>query len=162
MEDYAKLLFSTNELPKEVEQTNGYFRRWLIVPFDVTIQEQQQDKELARKIIRSELAGVFNWVLEGVKRLLIQKKFTECAAVARQLEEFKRQSDNVQLFLEDAGYRPSITESKYLKELFSDYRSYCTDSGYRQCSIKSFSERLRNAGFETQRKTSGHVVFIEK
>jgi putative DNA primase/helicase len=128
----------------------------------VTIQEQQQDKELARKIIRSELAGVFNWVLEGVRRLLIQKKFTDCTAVVRQLEEFKRQSDNVQLFLEDAGYRQSVKESKYLKELFADYRSYCTDSGYRHCSIKSFCERLRNAGFETHRKTSGHVVFIEK
>jgi putative DNA primase/helicase len=162
MEHYAKLLFSTNELPKEVEQTNGYFRRWLIVPFDVTIPEGQQDKELAQKIIQSELAGVFNWVLKGVKRLLRQKKFTACAAVTRQLEEFKRQSDNVQLFLEDGGYRPSANESKYLKELFLDYRSYCTENGYRQCSTKTFSERLRNAGYTMQRKTSGNVVFIQK
>ena len=45
MENYAKLLFATNELPKEVEQTHGYFRRWLIVPFDETIPESEQDKE---------------------------------------------------------------------------------------------------------------------
>jgi putative DNA primase/helicase len=98
MEHYAKLAFSTNELPKEVEQTAGYYRRWLIVPFDVTIPEHEQDKQLAKKIIAKELSGVFNWVLEGLKRLLIQEKFTECKAVTKQLHEFRKQSDSVQMF----------------------------------------------------------------
>ena len=66
--NYAKLIFNCNELPKDVEQSNAYFRRFLIIPFDTTIPEQQQDKELSKKIISSELSGVFNWVLQGLNR----------------------------------------------------------------------------------------------
>src|SRR5690606_16817975 len=61
--NYAKLIFNCNELPKDVEQTHAYFRRFLIVPFEVTIPGTEQDKELSKKIIESELSGVFNWVL---------------------------------------------------------------------------------------------------
>lgn len=74
--NYAKLIFNCNELPREVEQTMAFFRRFLIIPFDVTIPEEKQDKQLAQKIIKNELSGVFNWVLEGLKRLLLQKQFT--------------------------------------------------------------------------------------
>jgi putative DNA primase/helicase len=75
MTDYAKLIFNCNELPKDVEQTEAYFRRFLIIPFNVTIPEHEQDKELAKKIIDNELSGVFNWVLSGLKRLLMQQRF---------------------------------------------------------------------------------------
>ena len=37
LKQYAKLIFNCNELPKDVEHTNAYFRRFLIIPFDVTI-----------------------------------------------------------------------------------------------------------------------------
>ncbi|MVM40382.1 DNA primase [Spirosoma sp. HMF3257] len=55
--NYAKLIFNCNELPADVEHTPAYFRRFLIVPFGVTIPEQEQDKQLAAKIISSELSG---------------------------------------------------------------------------------------------------------
>src|SRR5690606_3385386 len=35
--DYARLIFNVNDLPRDVEQTDAFFRRFLIVPFDVTI-----------------------------------------------------------------------------------------------------------------------------
>ena len=41
--NYAKLIFNCNDLPREVEQTNAFFRRFLIIPFDVTIPEEEQD-----------------------------------------------------------------------------------------------------------------------
>jgi putative DNA primase/helicase len=162
MTRYAKLIFNCNELPKDVEQSNAYFRRFLIVPFDVTIPEQEQDRELSHKIIQNELSGVFNWVLEGLKRLLDQKKFTNSEAVYRQIEQYKRQSDSVQMFLEDEAYEKATENTKPLKELFVEYRSYCNDSGYRSCSLKTFGERLRNCGFETQKKNYGQVVFVKK
>lgn len=37
LKEYAKFIFNCNELPKDVEHTTAYFRRFLIIPFDVTI-----------------------------------------------------------------------------------------------------------------------------
>jgi len=161
MEGYAKLMFATNELPKDVEQTNGYFRRWLIVPFDETIPEDEQDKELARKIIDSELSGVFNWVLEGLQRLLANKKFTESNAVARQLLDFKIQSDSVLLFSSDPDYISNTWSEEPLKDLYARYQDFCKINGFRPCSNRTFSERLLNAGFKKERRTYGMVIFRE-
>lgn len=160
--NYAKLIFNTNTLPHDVEHTNAFFRRFLIVPFDVTIKSEDQDVELSRKIIQSELPGVFNWVLSGLDRLLKNKKFTDCKAVRDQLESYRKHSDSVAMFLEDEGYQKSITESIRLKELYQGFKTYCLDSGYRPCSVRTFSERLRNLGFETERKRDGYVVYISK
>ncbi len=160
--NYAKLIFNCNELPKDVEQSSAYFRRFLIVPFEVTIAESEQDKQLAQKIIRHELSGVFNWVLAGLQRLMKQKNFTPSEAVSRQLDLYKRQSDTVQLFLSDEEYEKSIDGYIEFKDLFLLYRTYCNDSGYHYCSKRTFGERLRAAGFVIERKNTGLVVFMKK
>ncbi|WP_336514920.1 phage/plasmid primase, P4 family [Pollutibacter soli] len=162
MENYARLLFSTNELPKETENSNGFFRRWQIVPFDVTIPEHEQDKELSKKIIDAELSGVFNWVLDGLNRLLKNKRFTESKAVKQQVESFRLQSDSVLMFLDDEGYQKSPNDTIEFKRLFELYRVYCNESGYYACSKRTFSERLRNAGFHTHKMNYGNIVYAKK
>jgi len=160
--DYAKFIFNCNELPKDIEHVPAYFRRFLIIPFSVTIPDRDQDRALANKIINNELPGVFNWVLQGLSRLLDQKAFTHSDLINGQLEQFKKQSDSVQLFLEDEAYVPSITETVSLKELYGKYRNYCVECGNRYCAMRSFSDRLRANGFTIIRKSYGMVVFIEK
>jgi len=46
MTQFARLIFNCNEFPKEVEHTTAYFRRFLIIPFNVTIPPKDQDKNL--------------------------------------------------------------------------------------------------------------------
>lgn len=161
-DNYAKLAFNANELPAEVEHNEAYFRRFLIVPFDVTIPEDERNPNLAREIIAEELPGVLNWVLEGLNRLLQQHKFTHSEKVQQALAEYRTSSDSVALFLDEEGYRPSITEEQTRKALLSEYRNYCIDNGYRPCSDKSFGKRLKALGYEQDKKNIGKVVFIEK
>lgn len=162
VKNYAKLIFNCNELPKEVEQTNAYFRRFLIVPFDVTIPENEQDKELSRKIIESELPGVLNWVLAGLKRLLMQKNFTQSEAVIQQVEQYKKRSDSVLMFLEDESFEKCTDENIGFKDLFASYKEYCFESNYRPVSKRSFGDRLRNAGIEIEKRNYGLVVYLKK
>lgn len=98
IEDYAKLIFNTNELPKDVEFNNAFFRRFIIIPFEVTIPKNEQNKSLHNEIINDELPGVFNWVLDGLQRLLSQKGFSKSPSIDRALEEFRTESDTVKRF----------------------------------------------------------------
>jgi putative DNA primase/helicase len=159
---YAKMIFNVNELPKDVEHTNAYFRRFLIIPFDVTIPEHEQDKNLHTKIIENELSGVFNWVLEGLNRLLEQRRFSNCDAAQKAVEQYRIESDSAQMFLNENEYKISATNEIPLKEIFSDYRSYCIEGGFRACSRRTFADRLRNIGYETTRKGYGMAVNAEK
>lgn len=162
IENYARFIFNANTLPKDIEMTNAFFRRFLIIPFNVTIPEERQDKELASKIIANELPGILNWVLEGVDRLMVQKRFTKCDLVERELEQFKKESDTIQLFLEDENYQLSTDLYKSLMELYNEYRSFCCINGYRSLSKKNMAKRLKNLGFEDKRLSGGMYVYIEK
>lgn len=162
MENYAKFIFNCNELPKDVEHTNAYFRRFLIIPFDVTIPPHEQDKTLHTKIIEKELSGVFNWVLQGLNRLLEQKKFSDCEAAQQAVEQYRIESDSVQMFLNENEYKVSATNDMPLKDLFNEYRNYCIESGFKACSLRTLADRLRNSGYQTERKGYGTAVNAEK
>ncbi|WP_241790826.1 DNA primase family protein [Sphingobacterium rhinopitheci] len=162
LREYARLIFNCNELPKDVEQTNAYFRRFLIIPFDVTIPEHEQDKELHNKIIDNELSGVFNWVLSGLDRLLSQKGFTKCNAVIEAVERYKSESNSVLMFLEDKGYKKSLEEYQRLSALYIEYKNFCIEDGMLPFKKSNFSKQLKNLGFVSDRQsgTGQNIVFI--
>ena len=160
--DYAKLIFNCNSLPKDVEHSEAFFRRFLILHFNVTIPEQDRNPELAINIIGDELAGVFNWVLDGLKRLLLNKKFTQSDLVDKTLGSYRLESDAVLRFLSEDGYEPHLNHEVPLKALHKEYVTFCGEAGLRVCSISAFAERLRNAGFDTHRKNAGVIVYISK
>ena len=159
--NYAKLIFNCNELPADVEHTPAYFRRFLIVPFNVTIPEAEQDKQLAAKIIDHELSGVFNWILAGLRRLLDQSKFTDCEAVREQVESYKRQSDTVRLFLDEQGYQVS-TDYTPLKDIYRDYKTYCIEGGYKPVNNRNFQKRLNANGVRTERARFGYIAYTHQ
>jgi len=161
MRNYAKLAFNCNTLPKDVEHTNAYFRRFLIVPFEVTIPEKEQDHTLAKRIIDKELPGVFNWILEGLDRLLKNGKFTESQKSKETLDRYKQESDSVYLFIEEKGLKPSIDRFQNLAELYAKYKDFCKEDGYFPLGRKNFSERLRKHGFNDERKSIGMVFYLE-
>ena len=87
--DYAKMIFCLNELPRTNDRSDGYFRRFLIVPFKVQIPKSKIDPKLAKTIISSELPGIMNWVLDGMERLIKQQGFTESELCQKELEKYK-------------------------------------------------------------------------
>jgi putative DNA primase/helicase len=162
LHDYAKLIFNCNQLPKDVEQTDAYFRRFLILPFNVTIEEDKQDKLLASKIIDSELPGILNWVLEGLKRILNQGKFTKCKISEDILSRYKVESDSVQMFLEEFNIQKSIDlkSSVTIKTAYNAYREYCGESGFKPLNKINFSKRLESLKFLIERNNKGKVVYF--
>lgn len=158
----AKFILNSNTLPKETESTHAYFRRFLIIPFEQTITEAEINVDLADNIIKDELPAVFNWLLVGLERLMKNRKFSECEKSKQAIVDFKKSSDSVLLFIEEESYVKSVVQIMGLKELFSEYKGYCINSNFRPVSIQKFSERLRNGGFEIERKDYGNVIFLEK
>jgi len=162
MERYAKLIFNSNVLPQDVEHSNAYFRRFLIIPFNISIPEKKQDKILAQKIIANELPGVLNWVLEGLKRLDANKEFTYSSIIVSQIEQYKNEADSTYLFLDDRNISPDYNCTKTLAELYCDYRKFCVDNNYLAFSNRNFKKKLERHGFETFKSRVGIVVYCTK
>ncbi|MEI8032379.1 MAG: phage/plasmid primase, P4 family [Chlorobiaceae bacterium] len=160
MTNYARLIFNANELPRDVEHSHAFFRRFLIIPFTETIPADEQDIDLPRKIISKELPGVFNWVLQGLNRLLQQRRFSQCKAAERVLFQYQKESDSVAMFLEDRGYKRSAEHHEALGDLYKEYRTFCLDDGFRALGKTKFSGRLKTSGIDVRKLNSGMRAFI--
>ena len=158
-DQYAKLIFNCNVLPKDTEQTHGYYRRFLIIPFERTITDQEKDTNLAEKIAADELPGIFNWVLAGLDRLLKNNKFTYCEPAENALKSYKLDSDNVLQFLTDNDYNYKSNHFTPLADLYQSYKNHCTDSGCNPLNKRNFGNRLLAIGSKRKRLTGGTVGF---
>lgn len=145
---YGKFMFNTNSLPTSVEISDAYFRRMNFMQFDVTIPKSEQDPELAKKIIDTELDGVLQWVLVGLKRLLVNRKFTVSPKMEAVKAQIRRDLDSVATFMTETGYKPSTDKRTLLKTLREEYNEFCKLNNCRQVGHKMFSQRLRSAGFD--------------
>lgn len=156
--EYGKFIFNTNKLP-EVEHTDAFFRRPLIIPFKEKISTSEKDSSLSKKIIEFELSGVFNLILKGLDRLLEQNNFTTSNLVEEEMNIYRKESNSVNLFLEEEGYKPSINKRISVTELYTRYRQYCQESGVHHVSRTNFKKRVEGLGY-TIRAISGRQVDV--
>ncbi len=160
--NYPSSILAANSLPQSNDFSNGFFRRLKIIPFDVTIPEDKINPNLKNELC-NELAGIFNWVHEGIKRLRENKRFSYSKVIEQTQNEFRNESDNVSMFIEDYMYVPSLVLKQLLSEIYSEYCVFANNNGYKKISNKNFSNRLRLLGFNIAPSTGNKTyVWIEK
>jgi len=85
----------------------------LIIPFEKTIADKDQNKSLHKKILTNK-AGVLNWIIMGAERVIANEDifiYKECADFKK---KFIKETDSVALFLDDSSYE-SCEFSKILQ-----------------------------------------------
>ena len=162
LEDYAKFMFNCNDLPTPGQHKDAYFRRFIIIPFKVKIPQKEQNPKLAQEIIKDELPGVFNWVLEGLERLLENSGFTNSNEVDQLLKKYRTETDSVKLFLKESNIKPSVEKKVHLKDMYDTYKEFCKDEQAKAIGKTRFSNMLRDLNFQISRKNTGMVVHTNK
>lgn len=160
--NYGRFAFNGNTLPSFVENTDAFYRRFIIVPFTVVITSEEKDPYLSQKIISTELPGVFNMVLEGMKRLLDQKDFSQSEIIEDELKKYRRESSSILSFLDDENFVKS-NEKTPCEGFYNLYKEYCLRNGFSPFSMRKFNAQLRNIGFVIERSTNGYYsINVEK
>lgn len=148
MRRYARLITSFNVLPR-AEATHGFYRRFQIIPFGVTIDEHKADVNLASKL-KQELPGILNWVLEGLRRYLVGYRFTESKACENALYRYRLNSNSVMLFVDEAcepnGEIFPIETNGTL--LYNGYKRFCNELLLRPLGRNNFYEQLVSLGIQ--------------
>lgn len=141
-ENYAKLIFSANQIPKSPEDTDAFFRRWIIINFPNQFIENA-DKHLSKKLTTpEELSGFLNFSLEGLKRILEIGDFSNTKSIQEIREEYIRKSDSVQAFIMDCiEIKGDSYEIK--KKLYTSYTDYCRKMNYPVSPENTFHRELQ-------------------
>lgn len=161
--NYARLAFNCNVLPKAGENSDGFHRRLTIIHFGETISDEEMDLELASKIISNELPGIFNMVIDGMKRLYEQGKFTYSQSIVDQSDNYRRDINSVLTFVDEMQFIPSSKMNIGLSVLYERYKIFCQENGFQSCNRNNFSSQLRDAKFQITRGTNGYYqVFYDR
>lgn len=139
----AKLILATNNRPRLKDRSGGVWRRMILVPWQKVIPETEWDRELDMKIINDELPGVFLWALAGLARLLESNGFSSSETVKTATEEYKLEENPTRIFLLD-NYEEAEGYVE-VKEIYSEYVTWCKDFGYESLNNLSFGKEVRRA-----------------
>ena len=122
--NYAKFLFSANELPRVKDKTGAILRRLIIVPFKATFSKSDPDYDpyIKYKLLKDDsMEYMIQLGLQGLTRVLERNGFTESKQVEEKLEEYDKQNNPIELFFEEY----EIDKDKILNEPVADiYRAY--------------------------------------
>lgn len=150
----VKIIWAMNNLPRVNDSNNGIMRRVKVVKFP-PLSESQRDPTLKERI-KLEGAGILNWALEGLARLLARGKFIIPQSVEDATKEFKERNDIPSIFLEEIGARidpldPHCrTQSQYL---YDQYKNWCISNCHKPMSSTKMAEEWKRLGFEKARIT---------
>lgn len=139
----AKMIFSCNQIPRSPDDSDAFFRRWIIINFPNQFLNEKADKNLIEKLTsKEELSGFLNFAIEGLRRLLQNGDFTKSKSITEIREEYIRQSDSVGAFIMD---NISITPESYVvkKQIYTEYCDYARKKKYITVSENTFHQQLQ-------------------
>lgn len=164
--NYSKLLFSANKIPRMKDETGAVLRRLIIVPFDAKFTEKDPDFDpyIKYKLRSEEVMEYLILVgIQGLKKVLKNKKFTISRKIETELQEFDEMNNPIVMFVKDC--EDDILNNT-TQEVYLAYSSYCHDSGLNALGKIEFSRQLcQKFGFESvRRRIDGRQmrIFIKK
>lgn len=116
----CKMIFISNSLPNTSDNSYGFYRRLVIVPFNKTIKSDERDVNLTYKLL-NEIEGIVQWAIAGLERLEKNNyQFTNPKEVSRVMDKYKEEQDPVYLFYKDKLiYKVGVRTNK--KKILESY-----------------------------------------
>lgn len=142
--NYAKLLFSANEVPKIKDRGGAIKRRLVIIPFLAHFSKDDPDYSPYIKYELRETENIEYLIqlgIQGLKRILKTQAFTESDKVKTQMDEFEESNNPVVGFFnenEDLQVENQTTTSIYNK-----YVEYCLANNNHPMSKIEFSKQVK-------------------
>ena len=156
---YAKLIFSTNELPiVKGEKTNGFYRRLLILTMD-RVPEKRETDFFDR--LSAEIDDFIRISVTALERMYQRGQITESPGSIEAVKRLRCDSDTVEAFLTERVEKvPDSTENRIKKsDLYRSYEEFCRDMERQSLTKQSFYRSMRTKGFSEVKTKTGTECF---
>ena len=141
---YAKLLFSANNIPRIKDKSGAVIDRLIIIPFNATFSADDPDYDPYIKYkLRSDecMQYLIKVGIEGLKRVIVNRRFTLCEKVQKQIEEYEEHNNPIILFLKDVDEDQIVYEPT--KNVYQRYQEFCIVNSFQPMSNIEFSKQMR-------------------
>ena len=165
--NYAKMLFSANDIPRIKDRTGAVQRRLVIIPFNATFSKDDPDY---RPYIKYELRQQENMEyfikigIKGLLRVLENQAFSTSDKVNKELQDYEENNNPIVGFLKENDNLEIV--NKTTTEIYSLYSEYCLANGHQtpcKGEVSKQIKRLFNVEITTKRiDGKNYRIFVEK
>ena len=135
---YCKIVIAMNALPKVKDKSYGFKRRICVVVFDKTIKKEEQNKNLLLEL-SSELDGIFNFALKGLKRLEENDfNFTSSERCEEYMKEYFEYNNPLESFVGEMLEQGNKNQRIRNPDLYDGYVKWCLEQGI---NVKNYGKK---------------------
>ena len=160
------LMANANRIPYMKDTSHGLSRRLIILPFERVIEEEKQDRQLAKKL-KAEYPAILNWMLQGRRRLIANHyQFSETRRLKEIVADAQAEGSSVLQFMKAKDYSRGIIDVEYdirwlkAEQLYFAYGKWCVENEIVAESQKKFSQTLKEYGYNYRRASAGSLFGV--
>ena len=142
------LIMFSNHRPAVAGRDEGVWRRLRLVPWEVSIPEDERDPHLATKL-KGEASGVLNWIVDGAMRFLADG-LTLPSGIRQATDRYRHEEDLVTRFIDEVlrigeGWMQAA-------DLRRELERWGDDTGVPTPALRDVTEALRQHGCRSDRR----------
>jgi len=147
--NYATIIINSNSLPTTVDQSKGFFRRWMIVPFE---KEFQQGPDPLLRIPDEEYNNLCRKITKILPVILKRGNVYGLGSVEDRKRAYILASNPLPFWLKEyCLFGSNLCDTS--RDLYSSYCSYLKDTKKRKVSRKEFKLAMEDEGFFVEKTT---------
>lgn len=144
--NFAKLIFSANELPAFNDFTRGFERRLYVVPFDRVIDDEFKSKHNLKEI-EAEIPDFAIHCMRTFNLAFERKELTVSEKMQQAKDKWLKESNHILRFIDemcDIDMESKSGDSS--KTIYDEYRNFCFRESLRELSQPKFTRQLEKHG----------------
>lgn len=163
--NYSKMLFSANNIPRIKDKSGAVVNRLVIIPFNARFSADDPDYDpyIKYKLRKSDsMEYLIQLGIAGLKRVLANRKFTTSLKVEKEIEEYEENNNPILLFFKE---EPKI-ENEPTNTVYRAYSEFCLANSFNPMSNIEFSKQVKKRfNFDIVNKTikgKKYRIFVKK
>lgn len=143
--NYSKLLFSANNIPRIKDKTGAVQRRLTIIPFDARFSADDPDfNPYIKHLLKTDevMEYLINLGIAGLKRVLLNRKFTGSTKVQKAMDEYEENNNPIIGFFLECEDEEFQIENEPTNVVYKRYQEYCLANSLQPMSNIEFSKQV--------------------
>ena len=150
-----KIWLATNYKPVIRGTDQGIWRRIRLIPFEMHLPKDKQDKDLTAKLLK-ELPEIINWAMEGCK-MWLKEGLTNPRSVEDATKDYKNEMDMISTFVEQNCQEIPNWETS-VADVYQVYSEWAKKGNEYLMPLTRFGKEMSKR-FDRKRKASG-IVYV--
>lgn len=143
--NYSKLLFSANNIPRIKDKTGAVQRRLTIIPFDARFSADDPDfNPYIKHLLKTDevMEYLINIGIAGLKQVLTNRKFTTSSKVQKAMDEYEENNNPILGFFKECEDEEFRIENEPTNKIYKQYQEYCLANSLQPMSNIEFSKQV--------------------